>query len=270
MPPSPASAPDTPPASGAFPFDNGLYSVHPGLRPLSPPVLSIRDLPRYRLEKRAAAAKRTVCLEASLPPATRDAALDKLIELLTSEHPAAFPPPLPRSLAELPFLMAEDVAIMQLDGDREWLAFGHICLPSSWRLEDKIGRPYLEVHAPVPGFPTHGAAGLVRSLARKGPYERFAWGLTNHDILDQEAGVHADVAPNPLFVRVERQTLHPLPAANAWLFLIHPANTPITQLTPAQRHSLAQALASMTPEQAAYKGLATTRETIIQTLLAHP
>lgn len=250
----------------SFPFESGVYSVAPGLRRLEPPVISVRDLARYRREKQAAAAKRAVCLEHELPEDTREAALRRLLELLINEHPETFREPLPRSLEQLPFLMAEDVAIVQLHGEREWLAFGHICLPSSWRLEDKIGRPFLEVHRPVPGFPQQGAVGMVRSLATKGPYERFAWGVTNLDVLDQEAGVHADVEPEPLYVRVERQTMHPLPVCDAWLFLIHPANTPVSQLTAAQRQALAQALESMTPEQAAYKGLATTRAAVIQRL----
>jgi hypothetical protein len=245
-----------------FPFESGVYSVAPGLRLLSGPAISVADLERYRREKAAAAAKRRVCLEHELPEATRAAALKRLLELLTGERPDVFREPLPHSLEELPMLMAEDVAIVQTEGEREWLAFGHICLPSSWRLEDKIGRPFLEVHRPVPGFPQQGAAAMVRSLTHKGPYERFAWGLTNFDVLDQEAGVHASVQPEPLYVRVERQTMHPLPECGAWLFLIHPANTPVAELTREQRLRLADALDSMTPEQAAYKGLAETREAV--------
>jgi len=250
-----------------FPFETGVYSVAPGLRKLAPPAISVRNLSRYREEKRAAARKRLVCLEHDLPRRTAEAAVEQLHSLLVSEHPDVFVPPLPQSLKELPFEMAEDVAIVQCVGEQEYLAFGHICLPSSWRLEEKIGRPFLEVHQPVPGFPQHGAGALVRSLTRKGPYERFAWGLTNADVLDQEAGVHADVLPEPLFVRVERQTMHPLPEADAWLFLIHPANTPVVELSVEQRRLLAQALESMTPDQARYKGLATTRGAVIRELL---
>lgn len=251
-----------------YPFETGVYSVAPGLRRLSGDVISVRHLDRYRREKAAAAAKRRVCMEHELPEQTRAAALRRLLELLTSEHPAVYCEPLPHSLEQLPMLMAEDVAIVQLDGEREWLAFGHICLPSSWRLEDKIGRPFLEVHRPVPGFPEQGAAAMVRSLTTKGPYERYAWGLTNFDVLDQEAGVHADVEPAPLYVRVERQTIHSLPECSAWLFLIHPANTPVEELTREQRLRLADALDSMTPEQAAYKGLASTRAAVTARLRA--
>jgi hypothetical protein len=100
----------------------------------------------------------------------------------------------------------------------------------------------------------------------RGPYERFAWGLSNLDVLDQEAGVHADVQPEPLYVRVERQTTHPLPDQNAWVFLIHPENIPVAELTAEQRGKLADALESMTGEQAAYKGLATSRRSVVERL----
>jgi hypothetical protein len=227
----------------------------------------VAGLRRYREEKRRAAERRVVCLAHEFRDVTRAAALGKLRALLETEHPEVYRPGLlPEGLEELPFEIAEDVAVVQVDGEREYLAFGHICLPSSWRLEDKIGRPFLEVHRPVPGFPVAGAAKLAASLVRKGPFERFAWGLTNEDVLDQEAGVHAEVQPSPLWVRVERQTIHPLPECGAWLFLIHPSNTAVERLTDWQRERLAEALESMTDEQAQYKGVARTRKKICQAL----
>lgn len=249
-----------------FPFETGEYSVAPGLRRLTGAAISVQDLERYRREKRAAAAKRTVCLEHELGEAARAAALERLLELLRGDHPEVYGGALPESLEELPFLMAEDVAVVRVEGDREWLAFGHICLPSSWRLEEKIGRSFLEVHRPVPGFVEKGSGALVRSLVEKGPYERYAWGLTNADVLDQEAGVHAEVAPEPLWVRVERQTMHPLGACGGWLFLIHPVNTRVEELSGGQREALARAVESMTEEQAAYKGLAGTRGAVVARL----
>lgn len=251
----------------AYPFESGVYSVAPGLRLLATPATSVECLSRYRMEKAAAAAHRRVCLSHEFGDETRRAAYQYLAGLLQREHPEVYGGPLPGTLDELPMLMTEDVAVMQVDGEREWLAFGHVCLPSSWRLEDKIGRPFLEVHRPVPGFPEKGAAGIVRSLTDKGPYERFAWGLTNTDRLDQTAPSHVDVEPAPLYIRVERQTIHPLRECSAWLFLIHPANTPIEGLTGYQRQKLAEAIQSMTQEQAVYKGLGETRTAVIAAIL---
>lgn len=245
-----------------FPFESGVYSVGPGLRAMQGPATNVTGLERYRSEKQRAAQRRSVCLSHDFRETTRDAADAKLRQLLIAEHPETYAAGLPGNLEQLPFSIAEDVAVIQVDGDREWLAFGHICLPSSWRLEDKIGRSFLEVHRPVPGFPAAGADRLVRSLVSKGPFERFAWGLTNVDVLDQEAGVHADVQAAPLWVRLERQTLHPLPECGAWLFLIHPSNTPVEALSGEQRSQLASAIESMSDEQAAYKGLQRTRAAV--------
>jgi hypothetical protein len=159
--------------------------------------------------------------------------------------------------------MTADLAVVQIDDSRDSLAAGHICIPSSWRLEEKVGRPFVEVHEPVPGISMNGAEAMMQSLASKGPYERYAWGVTNYDVLDQEAGVHADVAPEPLFVRIERQTTHPLLGCDAWLFTIHPVNIPVGGLTEAQRGGLARAIESMTEAQAAYKGLTRTRAAVV-------
>lgn len=264
-----------------FPFESGIYSVRPGLRMLHGRATSVADFDRYRREKRAACARRETYLERGLRDQTRRAAARRLAELLSGEHPESFQfdgemlrcgltgervPLDGEALRRLPMVMTEDVAVVQVNGDHDALVAGSICLPSSWRLEDKIGRPFAEVHAPVPGIPLEGAAAMVRSLAMKGPYERFAWGLTNVDVLDQEAGIHAGVLPEPLFVRVERQTTHPLPECEAWMFLIHPENVSVKKLSQDQRRKLALAVRSMSEEQAAYKGLKETRGAIVKAL----
>lgn len=264
-----------------LPFSSGVYSVAPGLRRLIGPATSIDGFSRYRSEKRAAASSRAVYLEHELPSLIHEEAVRYLAQLLVREHPDVFTlesGTLRSSLSEdvvalnddalrtMPFLMTEDVAVMRVTADREYLAAGHICLPSSWRLEDKIGKPFAEVHAPVPGIALQSASAMVRSLATRGPYERYAWGLTNVDVLDQQAGVHAEVQPHPLYVRIERQTIHPLPHCGAWLFLIHPSNTRADTLSHAQKLQLAAALESMTPAQAVYKGIAATRRSIIDAL----
>ena len=267
--------------SKEFPFESGFYSVRPGLRQLTGPATSVEEFSRYRREKLEAVARRVVYLEYELTASTRHAAIRQLSRLLSRENPECF---MIRgdslfcsltgqsvalgdsALWELPMQMTEDVAVVQTSGAGEYLAAGHICLPSSWRLEDKIGRSFAEVHAPVPGIPLENASALAGSLASKGPYERFAWGLTNEDVLDQAAGTHVDVRPRPLFVRIERQTTHPLPECGAWIFLIHPINVPVASLTGIQRERLADAVESMTPEQAAYKGLANTRTEVVKAL----
>lgn len=260
-----------------FPFESGIYDVSPGLRPLTGKAFLLDGFERYRRERLAALASRTIYMESGCPEATKAAAAGFIAARLAAEHPDFFELAGGRLHGRLtgdaieissgclePLLLqaAEDAAVFQIDGEREYLAAASIALPSSWRLEEKIGRGFSAIHEPVPGMKLAQAAAMARTLATKGPYVRLAWGLTNDDVLDQYAPVHAEVQPEPLFIRVERQTTHPLPGCNAWLFTIRPSNTPSERLTQGQREALARALESMTPAQAAYKGVLGTREAI--------
>jgi len=264
-----------------FPFESGMYSVGPGLRLLACRTFLIEDFSRYRREKLAARAARTVYMESDCPERTKAAAAHFIAGQLVKEYPESFEFSGPRlacrltgdtvevtgaELDRLLMQVAEDVAVFQVAALREYLAVAQICMPSSWRLEEKIGRSFADIHEPVPGMKLENASDFARSLAAKGPYERFAWGLTNEDVLDQYAPAHAEVQPDSLFVRVERQTTHPLPCGDAWMFTIRPMNTSVDLLSGPQRESLAKAIESMTEAQAIYKGVAGTRKAIVERL----
>lgn len=264
-----------------LPFESGVYDVSPRLRPLTGKAFLFDGFERYRRERLAARASRTIYMESGCPARTKEAAAGFVAARLAAEHPEHFESAAGRLICRLTgdavsiggesfesqlLQVCEDVAVFQMDGEREYLAAASIAMPSSWRLDEKIGRGFAAIHEPVPGMKVEAAVTLARTLADKGPYERFAWGLTNEDALDQYAPAHAEVAPEPLFIRLERQTTHPLPGLNAWLFTIRPSNTPAERLNAAQRDSLARALDSMTPEQAAYKGVFRTREAIVARL----
>lgn len=264
-----------------FPFESGIYSVGPGLRLLTGDIFLLDDYSRYRRAKLAARQMRTVYMECDCPERTKAAAAAFVARQLIKEHPEQFDLNGDRltcrltgetveatgdNLDGLLMQVAEDVAVFQVTEQREYLAAAQISMPSSWRLSEKIGRDFAAIHEPVPGMKLANSSDLARSLAEKGPYERFAWGLTNEDVLDQYAPAHTEVQPDSLFVRVERQTTHPLPCGDAWVFTIRPENTDVSLLTTAQRESLAQAIESMTEAQAAYKGVAGTREAIVERL----
>lgn len=260
-----------------FPFESGVYDVSPGLRALKGKAFLLDGFERYRRERLAARASRTIYMESGYPVETKAAAAGFIAARLTAEHPDFFDLAGGRlhcrltgdvvsldadGLGSMLLQVCEDVAVIQVTTESEYLAAASIALPSSWRLEEKIGRGFAAIHEPVPGMKLAPAAAIARSLASKGPYERFAWGLTNDDVLDQYAPAHAEVQPEPLFIRVERQTTHPLAGCGAWVFTIRPSNTPAESLTRDQREALARALENMTPEQAAYKGVLGTREAI--------
>lgn len=173
----------------------------------------------------------------------------------------------------------EDLAVTVVAEDgRDRLAALHVCSPSHWAPEEKIGRGFVAVHAPVPGmaglFPA--AASLVEATIRRGPWVRFVWGVAGDDRLnhhpDPPRGVAAARWRGPVFrpracppgwFRVERQVLWGLPEVNASLFVIAPSVRPLDELTAAERAALTGALRSMSPEARAYKGLSEGMEPLL-------
>jgi hypothetical protein len=163
----------------------------------------------------------------------------------------------------------EDLAIIARDERGDWLAATHVLLPQHWDPRDKLGRDFVAVHAPVAGSGPMNATAprLVDAVITRGPFVRFAWGLSMSDRLDHhpaappDADRHADTRfdPEQAFLRVERQTLTGFPEADGALFTIRPLTTPLRQAVVTAEHAraLSQALRSMTPEQIRYKGLET-------------
>ncbi len=145
------------------------------------------------------------------------------------------------------------------EGGGEYQALIHASYPQHWRPLEKIGRPFAEVHAPVAGIealnPT--VPKLLATILSRGPFVRFGWGvnapqrLGHHPALTQP-GVEA----KGWHLWVERQTLSGFSQAGGALFTIRPYAYALTQILGAERAAaLADALRSMTPQQAAYKGL---------------
>jgi len=163
----------------------------------------------------------------------------------------------------------EDIAIVRrrtVPESGEWVAGLHLCAPSHWAAEDKIGKPFVAVHAPVPHFDRIAtvAESLTDSLIHRGPYVRFAWSVT----VDNRLNAHPEPPPHlgpeiwdgesPLYLRVERQTLHGMPDVDAYLFGIRIYHYDLLEVCAEQlrRDALRAALQSMSPESQRYKGLA--------------
>lgn len=168
----------------------------------------------------------------------------------------------------------EDVAIVRRDaatGD-DFLTALHVCHPSRWVPEEKIGRSFATVHGPVPSMErTIGAsASVVRAMVLGPPCVRFVWMVEPTDRLNRHPDAPPDADPMdwnargmdcrtdpPFFVRVERQTFCGLPNADAALFAIRlyhlPANVVLEN--PLWRRGLRDALAGMNADARAYKGL---------------
>lgn len=100
------------------------------------------------------------------------------------------------------------------------LAGGGLFFPSLWQLHDKIGKPLLDVHDPVPHYAEQIGGKVNRLLTRlpeAAPVMRFNWTL--HDTPDLFHPVKG-AGGNDLYLRSERQTLSKLPQTGAVLFTI--------------------------------------------------
>ncbi len=183
-------------------------------------------------------------------------------------------PPLQRA----GLLVQEDLVLMHRDESGWRLTAASLSFPSSWSLREKFGRPMDEVHAPVPGFGagTRNAELIARmfdNLRASIAVVRWNFSFYGDNRLHhpQSATPEARQFDAGLFLRVERQTLRRLPQSADILFTIRIYLDPVEALA---RQPDGAALASrliaqveaLTPEQAAYKGLATARPDLLRRL----
>jgi len=163
----------------------------------------------------------------------------------------------------------EDFAVCQLHEDKDWMAAIHLCAPNHWAAEDKIGRSFDIVHAPVAGMektmPHYFK--MLQTIVHRGAFTRFAWGIAtdkrlNHHPKPPEGadpvlwcGRSLDETTNELYVRVERQNLIGFIDVNAFLFTIRTYFYSIYELSVEEKAALMAAVESMPDASLLYKGL---------------
>jgi hypothetical protein len=130
-----------------------------------------------------------------------------------------------------------------------------VTFPSGWPVRHRAGAALTDLHAPVADGERlqRAAPALSEALLTKGPYLQHVWGIDPCGRLDQDPDVDYPREPLRWHLRVERQTTLPLPHLGRALFTISPYLTPIDALTPEQRRTLGEALASLSPAARAYK-----------------
>ena len=183
-----------------------------------------------------------------------------------------------RLTALLSLAFAEDFAVIDAaSGCIPWLA---VCLPSHWAPEDKVGRHFAEVHAPVAdnALLIGAAAHLMRLVTGHERWERFVWTITRNATLQQHpkhaasAPWRADLDAHGLaaraFFRTEHQTFIPMAAQRQAIFTIHVETHPLTDAlaAPSDARLVHDALASMSAAVLAYRGLTDARERLLQWL----
>lgn len=230
------------------------YSVLPQLRKIEPQDVfetSSEELATLRELKQEAMRSQIWCVERDC---TSRLKADVLL-YFRDRYPFALPEF--STLDELAPSLAEDFVIHRYDpaAGRDWMAFGAVCFPSDWRPEEKVGRSFREIHAPVPGMELDRSRKLVETIVHSGPFERFVWSVLFEPRINWHPRVprrrFAPTAPHA-WVRVERQVTVGFPAHHAVLFLLKQSLIPEPEI---DKPALARAIRGMTPAQRAYKGL---------------
>lgn len=312
-----------PPPTHYFPIDGGRFEVGPRLKALGEQKFFQFDsqFPAFRSNKLACRKERLTKYIATheFSVETEKASIQFIIDRLSVEHPTLFvktqkaseielecrltnevlvfderlslkeargssvTPPYQSAFDALCCQFQEDLAVTQKDGNRNWVSALHLCAPSHWAAEDKIGKDFRVVHEPVPGIEkmNRTADQLVEASIQKGPYMRYVFMFSkdsrlNHHLepspgfsLDEWRGWALDFNEScPFYVRVERQVVWGLSAVNAFLFSIHIYFTAGDEIKkdPTLRQNLANTMRTMPLASLQYKGLKVPPETLIDWL----
>ncbi|MCC5625622.1 DUF3445 domain-containing protein [Nostoc sp. CHAB 5715] len=177
----------------------------------------------------------------------------------------------------------EDLTIICRSADgSNWLSAVHLCYPNHWSAQDKIGKDFATIHAPVAGMEkiNRRAGAIANTMITQKPMVRFAWGLSTDTRLNhhpeppsgvsvkQWQGRNFDPQHPRLYLRIERQVIWGLPEYEAALFTIRTyfRDCGVVKKDPALRSKLYAAIQSMTPEALIYKGLLERKASILEWL----
>ncbi len=168
----------------------------------------------------------------------------------------------------------EDLLIMDATAPGVPLVAGQLCFGAGWSLDDKLGRSFLAIHDPVPGF-SDGRVGrsadlLMQRARAAAPTGRIGWSFVSDGTLNhapclsaqwraRATTIDATNAGERCYLRLERQTFSRLPRTGALLFTIHTYVAPLGAVLaeePGRAKRLARVVGTMPPEMLRYKGMA--------------
>lgn len=151
--------------------------------------------------------------------------------------------------------LAEDVVIQRVVDGKDWMAAAHICLPSGWWPEEKIGKPLEDIHKPVPGMRNNHFK-LVEAMITSGPFLRYVWSVVFEDRFNFHPSLPKKnfnpILNSKIYVKVEEQITIGFPEVNAALFVLRQN---LIQPDDIDYSALYHACANMDDAQRSYKGV---------------
>ncbi|BAT55876.1 hypothetical protein NOS3756_48700 [Nostoc sp. NIES-3756] len=208
----------------------------------------------------------------------------ELQQVFTQSSPVC--PTYVSTLDALAAQIQEDLSVIcrRADGSN-WLSAVHLCYPNHWSAEEKIGRDFAAIHAPVAGMEkiNRRSDAIVDTMIAREPTVRFAWGLSTDTRLNHHPKAPPHISPSQwqgrkfdlqspkLYLRIERQVIWGLPEYDTALFTIRTyfRDCSVVKQDSVLRSKLYAAIESMTAESLIYKGLAESRESILQWLISN-
>ena len=175
----------------------------------------------------------------------------------TVRRPDGVTVPLDRSLplVTLGRLVQADICLMELQDDAHVLTGAILCFPAYWTLAEKIGKPLVPIHAPVPRYDGDIARRVQRLFDVIRP-EQALWRANAHLHRDPDLFTPKPEADSERrcglaearFVRSERQVLRRLPMTGTVVFAIHTRMVAVENLSDEQRATLGALDHSQSPK----------------------
>lgn len=221
------------------------YSLLPNLKKINDePIFIFNDTFNYLEKKKKAVEKNQCFFEHDIDKKTYEV-ICEFMHYQTKIKKSNF--------EEMAMNLQEDIAIHKVSKEKDWLASCHICFPSGWYPEEKIGKSFDEIHKPIPGMNLKNSAGVVKSMVNNGPFVRFVWGICHERQLSQHPSIPSkefDPKNPKVWVKVERQVTVGFKEIDASLFVIRQE---VIEPEEIDYKSLYETCCGMTEEQRSYK-----------------
>lgn len=149
--------------------------------------------------------------------------------------------------------LQEDLAIHRVENEKDWLSSCHICFPSGWLPEEKIGKSFKQIHQTIPEFNLKSSYNLAKSMVYSGPFVRYVWSpvyekkINFHPLLSSKK---FDIDDPFVYIKIERQITIGFPKLKCALFVIRQEMQENIDYK-----SLYKSCCDMSEEQKNYKGI---------------
>lgn len=148
--------------------------------------------------------------------------------------------------------LSEDVLIHRMSEKTDWLAACHVCFPSGWFPEEKIGKPLAEIHSPIPGMNLTNSFKLIQTIVNHGPFIRYVWSIVCEERINFHPSMPKSKFNGTIFVKVEEQMTIGFPEIKSVLFILRQNLIYPNEI---DYKSLYNACNGMTEEQKKYKNI---------------